>query len=72
MLEHWQPVEDAPADGSVVFWTAGESAAGVFRCAECGYGICINGMLPSCPMCTRGVWEADAAAARSAAVAATA
>jgi hypothetical protein len=30
-----------------------------FRCAECGYGICVSGMLPPCPMCQTTSWEAE-------------
>jgi hypothetical protein len=28
-----------------------------FRCAECGYGICLSGALPPCPMCQAITWE---------------
>ena len=28
-----------------------------FRCARCGYGICVSGALPLCPMCKTTTWE---------------
>jgi CspA family cold shock protein len=27
------------------------------RCAGCGYGICVSGALPLCPMCRTTTWE---------------
>jgi hypothetical protein len=37
--------------------SAGADGEGAYRCAECRYGICIRGELPSCPMCGGTVWE---------------
>jgi hypothetical protein len=31
-----------------------------YRCARCGYGICVSGALPSCPMCQTTTWEPSA------------
>jgi rubrerythrin len=36
---------------------AGASAAGDFRCDECGYGIVMVGVLPVCPMCQSSSWK---------------
>ena len=30
---------------------AGASARGEFHCTECGYGITVHHILPTCPMC---------------------
>jgi Zn finger protein HypA/HybF involved in hydrogenase expression len=27
-----------------------------FRCATCGYGICVERLPLSCPLCGRGAW----------------
>ncbi len=62
MLEQLQAVAEEQATDYVAFQVAGEEATGVFRCAACGYGICIRGALPSCPMCAQTVWEVDPAA----------
>jgi CspA family cold shock protein len=35
-----------------------------FRCARCGYGICVRGALPACPMCQTTNWEPSAYPAR--------
>jgi hypothetical protein len=43
--------------GYVAFHAAGAPAAGDFRCAECGYGVCVSRVLPSCPMCGGASWE---------------
>jgi rubrerythrin len=32
-------------------------AAGEFRCADCGYGVIVQRVLPPCPMCRGAVWE---------------
>jgi rubrerythrin len=31
--------------------------AGEFRCAECGYGVVVQRVLPQCPMCGGTAWE---------------
>jgi len=31
--------------------------ASEFRCARCGYGICVSEALPPCPMCQTTTWE---------------
>jgi rubrerythrin len=41
----------------VDFFSAGSSAEGEFRCADCGYGAVDQQVLPSCPMCQGDVWE---------------
>lgn len=28
-----------------------------FRCVTCGYGICVSGEPPACPMCRESAWE---------------
>ena len=33
-----------------------------FRCADCGYGIVAEGILPHCPMCRASVWVPDVSA----------
>ena len=38
-----------------------------FRCARCGYGICLSSALPPCPMCqTTTTWEPRAHTTRGA------
>jgi hypothetical protein len=39
------------------FAAAGSNASGEFRCAECGYGVIVQQVLPPCPMCQGSVWE---------------
>jgi hypothetical protein len=57
------PVGSAPLEvslgdtGFVEFDVAGNQAAGEFRCAECGYGVVVQRVLPQCPMCGGTVWE---------------
>jgi rubrerythrin len=41
----------------VDFTAAGATASGEFRCAECGYGVVVQQVLPPCPMCQATVWE---------------
>jgi rubrerythrin len=41
----------------VDFLEAGSDARGEFRCADCGYGVVVQNVLPSCPMCRGAVWE---------------
>jgi hypothetical protein len=43
--------------GYVHFHAAGDEARGDFRCAECGYGVCVSRTLPTCPMCGSASWE---------------
>jgi hypothetical protein len=43
--------------GYVAFHAAGEPATGDFRCAECGYGVCVSRVLPTCPMFAGVAWE---------------
>jgi hypothetical protein len=43
--------------GYVAFHAAGEPGTGDFRCAECGYGVCVTRVLPTCPMCAGISWE---------------
>ena len=33
------------------------SSLNKFRCAACGYGICVGGALPACPMCQASDWN---------------
>jgi hypothetical protein len=50
---------DPPAEFAdwVEFAEAGSNASGEFRCADCGYGIVVQLVLPPCPMCRGAVWE---------------
>ena len=48
---------DVRGDGAPVFFAAGDDAAGEFRCSECGYGVVVRTVLPSCPMCRGRSWE---------------
>ena len=48
----------------VEFYAAGKPAVGEFRCSECGYGIVVQRLLPSCPMCGGGAWERTASSLR--------
>ena len=45
-------------DDFVDFLLAGTAASGEFRCTDCGYGAVIQRVLPLCPMCGGGIWEA--------------
>jgi hypothetical protein len=38
-------------------WSAGMRAKGEFRCPECGYGVTVYRVLPTCPMCQGAGWE---------------
>jgi rubrerythrin len=58
MVQHLA-VTDADQD-YVDFWPAGSRAKGEFRCAECGYGAVVTGVLPRCPMCSSESWETAA------------
>lgn len=42
---------------TVDFAMAGTTASGDFRCADCGYGVSVQQILPPCPMCRGAVWE---------------
>ena len=57
MIEDVRPDGDDLAD-FVELPVVGERGAGEYRCAECRYGISLTGVLPRCPMCGGGVWEA--------------
>ena len=35
---------------------AGDMGNGDYRCAECGYGIVVLRVLPTCPMCRGQEW----------------
>jgi lipopolysaccharide biosynthesis regulator YciM len=35
---------------------AGDMGNGDYRCAECGYGIVVLRVLPTCPMCRGQQW----------------
>ena len=43
--------------GGAVLLVAGAPAKGEFRCAGCGYGVAVHGVLPRCPMCRGDSWE---------------
>jgi rubrerythrin len=47
----------AGEEGHLEDVTAGESAVGEFRCAECGYGVIVHRGLPPCPMCGGETWR---------------
>ena len=40
-------------------FTAGLAARGEFHCTECGYGITVHRILPTCPMCRGTEWHPD-------------
>ncbi|HZP74087.1 MAG TPA: hypothetical protein VFA97_11995 [Gaiellaceae bacterium] len=54
--------EDAGDGDFVQFSRAGTRATGVFRCADCGYGVTVQVHLPQCPMCGGSTWESTPAA----------
>ena len=39
------------------FWPAGEAAKGEFHCSECGHGVTVHKVLPTCPNCNGASWE---------------
>ena len=41
----------------VEFAETGSDATGEFRCADCGYGVVVQRVLPPCPMCHEIRWE---------------
>ena len=45
------------ADAALAPRRAGGRAKGEFRCAECGYGVVVSNVLPSCPMCHGDSWH---------------
>jgi hypothetical protein len=45
------------SDAATASRRAGGRAKGEFRCSECGYGVVISKVLPSCPMCHGDTWE---------------
>lgn len=47
--------------GFADFALAGAEGAGEFRCADCGYGVVVQRLLPQCPMCGGTVWESRGA-----------
>jgi len=53
-MELGTTVEDP---GLVEFAAAGSDASGEFRCADCGYGVVVQRVLPPCPMCHGAAWE---------------
>jgi Zn finger protein HypA/HybF involved in hydrogenase expression len=36
---------------------AGAAARGEFHCTDCGYGIVVHRVLPTCPMCRGTDWQ---------------
>ena len=36
---------------------AGAAARGEFHCTDCGYGIIVHHVLPTCPMCRSTDWQ---------------
>ena len=58
LLSREEPARAVRTEPSyVAFRAAGEPASGDFRCAECGYGVCVGRALPICPMCEGISWE---------------
>ncbi|HET7146067.1 MAG TPA: hypothetical protein VFI10_02615 [Gaiellaceae bacterium] len=51
------PIETLESAGYVEFFASGQTAAGDFHCAECGYGVSVKQRLPLCPMCGGTAWE---------------
>jgi lipopolysaccharide biosynthesis regulator YciM len=47
-------------DGYVDFVTSGSRAKGEYHCSECGYGVTVFTVLPTCPMCAGTSWEQSA------------
>jgi hypothetical protein len=56
MIEDVRPEVEDLAD-FVELIPAGADGIGSYRCADCRYGICVRGELPSCPMCGGVAWE---------------
>jgi hypothetical protein len=49
---------DEPQDAEpVAFHGTGEAARGEYHCTSCGYGISVQSVLPTCPMCAGEEWE---------------
>lgn len=47
-----------PRDGDYVrFFVAGTVVAGEYHCSDCGYGVTLRSVLPTCPMCSGTSWE---------------
>jgi hypothetical protein len=44
----------------VEFHVAGSPATGEYHCADCGYGVTVQAVLPQCPMCAGTSWESQA------------
>jgi rubrerythrin len=45
-------------DEFVEFLQSGATATGEYHCAQCGYGVTVNHVLPPrCPMCGGDSWE---------------
>jgi hypothetical protein len=63
VIDDVRPRGQVPEDEYVVFFGAGQDAAGAFRCAECGYGVAVRERLPRCPMCAGETWEPGPASA---------
>lgn len=40
-------------------FVAGIAARGDFHCTECGYGITVHRVLPTCPMCRGTEWKPE-------------
>ena len=58
MLEQVREEISGGADGDYVeFSVAGPAAAGAYHCADCGYGVTVQAVLPRCPMCRGTNWE---------------
>ena len=59
-MDMQEAVEFEDPGDFIAFASAGTSAKGQYRCAECGYGITIHDALPTCPMCSGTEWEPSA------------
>ena len=64
MIEDVRAAVEA-ADDYVRFHASGEPGRGYFRCAECGYGAAVRGLLPACPMCAGTSWEREPGRSRA-------
>ena len=52
-----EPGHVPAAEGSSGPLVAGSDASGDYQCVECGYGVTVRQVLPTCPMCGSQTWE---------------
>jgi rubrerythrin len=49
--------ESTYVEAGATYVEAGARGVGDYRCEQCGYGIVMSGVLPSCPMCQSSSWK---------------